>query len=903
LLGALDHRGAGLMGGALVWLWVVLGWVGGAAWALREHAQLGRWVGGLVGGAFFGVLVAVMLDSLYVTAWAETAAGVLAGASALALGLGLILWPMILMHHKRWQAALGLATFGGGLLLAPFTLVLGRSVRYDMAPGAMQKMAMEAPTMAAAPMAEMAEMADNAPRLEPVAEGEPAAAEAPGPRVRSYFPETMIWAPEVVGSAAGEAEVAFEVPDSITTWRLNAWSSTSDGRFGTGQASLRVWQRFFVDIDQPTQLTEGDVAELPVTLVNNGDAPVTAQLVAEVARGKLAIVGAPPASVTVAARSRVVQKMRVRAAGVGPAALRLVARVGDDAKAGDAVERPVMIVPDGRVLAASQAGLVQSQWEGAATLPAETIAGTGRADLRVFPGVEAAAMEGLDAMLRQPGGCFEQSSSATYPNILILETLRQIKPEAWPDGPERWAEANTKALKLSKLGYQRMLTFQRPSGGFALYPEGATSETVMLTAYGIMQLTELSRVIAVDPEVSLRAGRWLINQMTPQGRWSAWASGVSGSMAQSADIGQVRATAWIAGSLASSAHREEFLPRLKPALDYIVERHTSVEDPQAMALGAWALATAGRKDDAKKLTARLAATVQRDGDQAWWGDKVGTWMGGWGRWADLETTAIVAWALLTLEDQAELIPPAFTYLARQRSPWGGWGSTQSTVWALRAMAALRARGAAADARLTVQLDDQALAQASGRGEAGIIEVRGGQPVVHHLSTGDTLGAGAHRARITASARTTAIAQLTTTWAVPWSSPGAKVEGERLEISVGAMPRSARFAQDVAAQVIVRNTGGLALGALIVELPLAPGAFAPREGLDAMVRAGEVDHYEVLPTHVRLYVSGMPANGQRAFTWRFTPLVRGTFSYPALRAYAFYAPEPVTERDGGELVVE
>jgi hypothetical protein len=901
VLSSIDRRGAGLMGGALVWGWVVLGWASGAAWALRAEIKLWRWLAALVLGAFMGLMVVILHSSLYVRDWFDPALGVVGVAGGIALALGLILWPMILMHRKRWHAALGMATFGGALLCAPVLLTFGTVVQSkgDFAPTAMQEAPMR---FASAVDGEAEEAAAPAPPPDGIAtEGAPGAQDAPGPRVRSYFPETMIWAPEVTADATGKAKVSFEVPDSITTWRLNAWASTSDGRFGTGQASLKVWQSFFVDIDQPVQLTEGDVAELPVTLVNNGDAPVTAQLSAEIPRGGLSVLSAPPASVTVPARSRLVQKMRVRAGAVGPATLRLVARTGEQS-AGDAIERPMMIVPDGRVLAASSAGLVQSQWEGRATLPADTIRGTGRADVRVFPGVEAAAMEGMDAMLRQPTGCFEQSSSATYPNVLILQALRQIKPEQWPDGPERWQEANTKALKLANLGYQRMLSFQKPSGGFALYPE-STHESLLLTAYGMMQLDELGRVIPVDPNVSLRAGRWIMQNMDAKGMWPAWADGVSGSMAHSPDIGQLRATAWIAGALVSSKHRDEFLPRLKPALDHIVERAPSIEDAQVMALGAWALTMADRKEDAKKLTARLAATVQREGDQAWWGVKVGTWMGGWGRWADLETTAMVAWALLTLEDQAELIPPAFTYLARQRSPWGGWGSTQSTVWALRAMAALRARGSAKDADLTVQLDAAALAQASGRGEPGVVAVRGGQPIVHHLSTGDTLGAGAHTATITSSARTTAIAQLTTTWAVPWSSPGARVEGERLEIEIVDMPRRARFAEDVAAKIVVRNTGGLELGALIVELPLAPGAMAPREGLDAMVTSGQVDHYEVLPTHIRLYFGGMASNGQRAFTWRFTPLVRGAFSYPAIRAYVFYAPEPVTERDGGELVVE
>jgi len=34
-------------------------------------------------------------------------------------------------------------------------------------------------------------------------------------------------------------------------------------------------------------------------------------------------------------------------------------------------------------------------------------------------------MEGMDAILRMPGGCFEQTSSSTYPNVLALDYMKR----------------------------------------------------------------------------------------------------------------------------------------------------------------------------------------------------------------------------------------------------------------------------------------------------------------------------------------------------------------------------------------------------------------------------------------------------------------------------------------------
>ncbi|MBA2662877.1 MAG: hypothetical protein H0U74_11310, partial [Bradymonadaceae bacterium] len=84
--------------------------------------------------------------------------------------------------------------------------------------------------------------------------------------VRSWFPETMVWMPEIESDAKGNARVSFHVPDSITTWRLDAWAHSYDGRFGQGQTGLRVARPVFMELDLPTHLTDGDRIDVPATL-------------------------------------------------------------------------------------------------------------------------------------------------------------------------------------------------------------------------------------------------------------------------------------------------------------------------------------------------------------------------------------------------------------------------------------------------------------------------------------------------------------------------------------------------------------------------------------------------------------------------------------------------------------
>ena len=47
--------------------------------------------------------------------------------------------------------------------------------------------------------------------------------------------------------------------------------------------------------------------------------------------------------------------------------------------------------------------------------------------VKVYPGVFSQVVEGVDGMLRMPNGCFEQTSSSAYPNILIVQYMREHK--------------------------------------------------------------------------------------------------------------------------------------------------------------------------------------------------------------------------------------------------------------------------------------------------------------------------------------------------------------------------------------------------------------------------------------------------------------------------------------------
>ena len=98
------------------------------------------------------------------------------------------------------------------------------------------------------------------------------------PRLREYFPETLLWQPSVEAGQDGRAELKFKLADNITTWKVDVIGSTENGEIGTTTTEVKAFQPFFVDHNPPRVLTQGDEIQLPVTIRNYLDQALDADI-------------------------------------------------------------------------------------------------------------------------------------------------------------------------------------------------------------------------------------------------------------------------------------------------------------------------------------------------------------------------------------------------------------------------------------------------------------------------------------------------------------------------------------------------------------------------------------------------------------------------------------------------
>ena len=243
------------------------------------------------------------------------------------------------------------------------------------------------------------------------------------PRLREYFPETLLWAPSLETGVDGQAQLKFHLADSITTWKLEAIGSTVDGEIGTATVDIRAFQAFFADHNPRRVLTQGDEIRLPVIIRNYLD---QAQ--------KVDVSIKPETWFQVVGGER--QQVYVASAGSNNAvfSIRAIASIDDGKQritatspaAGDAIEKPVSVHPDGREVSVTQNTVLLKAADLDLTVPDGAIQGSIRAELKIYPNLMAHVIDSIDGILHRPYGCAEQTISSTYPSLMLLGYLQRV---------------------------------------------------------------------------------------------------------------------------------------------------------------------------------------------------------------------------------------------------------------------------------------------------------------------------------------------------------------------------------------------------------------------------------------------------------------------------------------------
>ncbi len=698
------------------------------------------------------------------------------------------------------------------------------------------------------------------------------------PRVREYFPETMLFEPQLITDRDGLASMSVRWPDSITEWRLTATASTAGGELGSMAQGVKVFQPFFVDLDLPVALTQGDEVWVPVAIYNYLEKEQTVrlevqeepwfELLEEAGKERLMA----PGEVDFV-------RFHLRAVSLGTHALTVKA-YGKGVS--DAVSRKVNVVPDGREHVETYSDRLTERVEKSVSFPADAIQGASTLVLRVLPGVMSQVVEGLQSIFRMPFGCFEQTSSITYPNVMVLDYMRRtgsINPEL-----EMTAE------EYINLGYQRLLAYEVEGGGFEWF--GNAPANLMLTAYGLMEFYDMSRVYEVDPRVLQRTGDWILSRQQEDGHWTPDPEFLHAESWGKIQRSEILPTAYAVWALQRAGFSGA---RTRKGLDYVKRNLNKVEDPYALALCANALTEEDpRSDSLKKAIERLAAAAVVDDDIAYWRSAIPTFAGAREEAANIETTALALMALLKHGGHSGLAEKVLTYLMRSRDSGGTWHTTQGTVLVLQVLLeSLETSGKReATGTLTVWVDAE---------EAGVVELtEENRQVVQVIDLTPHVTARTHVVGVALEGEGECAFDLVGTHYIPWAQERPEPEPV-LEIET-SFDKTELEENDLVAQTVrVKNRADRPAKMVLVDLGLPPG-FSPQiPDLEELVGTS-IQKYELTGRQVIVYLERLGDREEVTFSYRLKARFPMRANSGVCRAYEYYNPGDVTVSPPVEMTV-
>ena len=700
------------------------------------------------------------------------------------------------------------------------------------------------------------------------------AGEGAEPHVRSYFPEALYINPEIITDGNGLASITIPVADSITTWRMAMLASTESGSLGTGTSSLKVFQDFFVDLDLPVTLTQGDRVSIPVGVYNYSGDRGDVSLKLEQAEWFTLVNDDAQKSVTVDSNRVGSSQFTVQANRIGKFKLTLTAHMKGAANRADIVVREIEVVPNGREQNLVFNGRLDSDIHHELSFPANTIPDSNAIFVRLYPGPLSQVIEGMDGILRMPYGCFEQTSSSTYPNVLALDYMKRTK--------KLTPEVHAKAEGFIANGYQRLLTFEVPGGGFSWFGQAPANK--ILTAYGLMEFGDMAKVYDVDPKLIARTQGWLASQQQADGSWQPDKSFINEGATNRYNTDVLRITAYLALSLEDSGYQGPAVDRAK----HYIETHLASGKTDAYTLAVvanFAVEYAKDRDFTRQAMQQLLDARTEKDDQTWWtADETGVYSTGSS--AAIETTGLAAQALLKWGQAAGTVRKAMAYIASKKGAGGNWGTTQATIMALRALL-LASQIGTADVRGTVEVS------LNGKVMEKLTLTPENNDLLHQFvfKNIDAKSSGEVQLRFDGSGGLAY--QVAARYFVPWEERPVK---EALDIDV-AYDRTKLATNDIAAATAtIRNNLPKTANMVMVDLGIPPGFDLLSEDLQSMqektanAHGGKLEKFSLTATQAILYFDALAP--QQTVTVHFRlrakyPIRAKTF---LSRVYEYYDPD-------------
>ncbi|MEO7719669.1 MAG: MG2 domain-containing protein, partial [Capsulimonas sp.] len=339
-------------------------------------------------------------------------------------------------------------------------------------------------------------------------------------KLRSKFPDTAYWAPDVRTDASGMATVQFTFPDNLTTWRVTCIGHTAETAVGKGTCDLVVSKDLLVRLEAPPFLIAGDRSTVLGVVNNNTASPAQTQVTLNASGLQM---GAPlTQTITVPAHGAARAEWPVTASNLGPVTFKLTA-VSQNLN--DGVQETLTVQPHAAQEATWQSGSIVRQVSKTVTLDPKALPDSTMLRVRLAPTVSGALLTASDYIAAYPYGSAEDTASILVGDAVLLQASSGDAP-AFPMSAKRRADL-TRGARRALL---RLYRFQKDDGAWGWWETSTPDLNTTSYALWSMQLAQRAG-IDVKPsalEAAVKATEQLASDFRAAPRDSAFLQSPSG---------------------------------------------------------------------------------------------------------------------------------------------------------------------------------------------------------------------------------------------------------------------------------------------------------------------------------------------------------------------------------------
>lgn len=470
------------------------------------------------------------------------------------------------------------------------------------------------------------------------------------PAFRKDFKSTAVWEPQVVTNSQGEAEVSFELPENLTTFRIMATAITGDTRCGSADHEIINTKPLILKPSTPAFARLGDEFQAGVLAVNGTEkgSTVTITMEADGVETK----DEQSREIFLKANEEREVLFQYTALQEGTATLRFSGKMAD-AEDGVQFEVPLQLSTQ-KVNLAQTGHLDDGELKQPIDVPQTAVAGSAELKIRLSSTILMGLESSVKSLLDYPYGCLEQRLSRVTPLLLADELVARMELEGWNE-----AKVTAQVQKSLNL----MPTYAHSNGGLKVWPDSKWVHP-LLTARAV-SLAHLAKSKGYDIK-----GNWLNKA---RGYLKTY---LDGKATQSLELSE-------SSELMCQAAALEALTQYgfsgKAYLNKLMDKRSKM--PTAgKALLLKAAYRLDQKDSTKILGQELMNSTKLENATAYF--EVDESATPWLFSSDVGDTGTILDALMSTEQDFPMADKVVTWLLEARSENGDWRTTANNAAAL-----------------------------------------------------------------------------------------------------------------------------------------------------------------------------------------------------------------------------